>query len=146
MHYTIRLHERAIRSAPGSTHDNAGVLPGDGSWVSVLSSARLPLETLFLQTCVEDARIDAKEEAPKNREDKTSNLARRNLLFGCIVCGDVLIRILPVRGVVFVYIDNDVATFVILAGNNVVDKVTHLLLVRYLLGGLWGFIDSKGQR
>ena len=84
----------------------------------------------MLQTCVEDARKDAKDEAPKNREDKTSNLARRNVLLGRLVCVDVLVRILPVGDVVFVYVDNDLTTFVVLAGDNVGDKVTHLLLVR----------------
>lgn len=130
MHYTICLNERAIWSTPGSAHDDAGVLPGDGSWIGVLSSARPPLETLLLQTCVEDACIDAHEKAPKNREDETSNLARRNVLLGLIVCVDVLVRILPVRDVVFVYINNNVTTFVVLAANNVVDKVTHLFLIR----------------
>lgn len=137
MHNTILLDKRG-GSAPGSSHDDTRVLPGDGSWVGVPSPARLPLESLFGQTRVEDTGVDAEEKAPKNRKDETSNLASRNLLLGRMEYVYVLRLVLPIRNVVLGGIDDNLAAFVVLARNNIADKVTHLLFVGQLLGRLWG--------
>jgi len=85
---------------------------------------------------VKAARCNHEDEASNNGNDKEGNLDGLDIMFGVVESLDVLLLAVPIGSVELVGVNDNLSVLVVLSGENVINKVTHELSVRLLLGRL----------